>query len=122
MAWDMGHVKMKARYVKRFSVFNADSLGRDAPLGEAARMAVDREWAKLGHEGLVAAHVVPMVVRVEDGDELEALGGENLEHGLGLGGINDDSVVSPLGNDQIRIVITETGDRNHAHGSHPNAF
>jgi hypothetical protein len=78
-------------------------------------VSVDREGAEAGEELVVAAHVIPVVVGVEDGGELEAFAFEGGDNGGGLGRVDNDGLVRSFGDEEVGIVIAQAGDRQDAH-------
>ena len=114
-----GHVKRperQARDLERRPLLDPDRLPRNPTLCQITRVSVDGQVAETAPQRLVGAHVVPVVVGVQDGHEVEPLAREGREHGLRVRGIHHDRLAPPFLGHEIRIVVTQTrnGDDTHA--------
>jgi hypothetical protein len=63
----------------------------------------------------VAADVIVVMVSAPDGLERDIGLGHEPDHGAGLRGIDERSLLRLLANDEIRIVVREAWDRNDSH-------
>src|SRR5262249_37901852 len=68
---------------------------------------------------LVAADVIAVVVRAQDGREREAHALDGRQHRRRLGGVDDRHLLRALVDDQIRVVVRQTRNRLDAHVTLP---
>ena len=121
MAAGMTRDKQKAR----FEVADTDRIALIDHMGNARRarlvplMAVDFQLRKLFDQFLIAAHMVPVMVGVDDGRKIYALALDRRGHRTGLGRINHAGLVGRFINQHIGVIIGQHRDSNNSHTSPP---
>src|SRR5262249_16153669 len=94
-------------------------------LGDALLFASVTEDLRAGvhpQHVLVAADVIAVVVRAQDGREGQAHALDGRQHGRALAGGDEGHLLRPLVDDQVRVVVGETRNRLDAHAHPPLAF
>src|SRR5262249_20852537 len=84
---------------------------------DIAHVRVDGDGAVLLSQLDVTAYVVPVVVRVENRDELECLPLERSDDGRRFRGIDDQRFARAIADDDVRVVVGEARDDEDAHPS-----
>ncbi len=80
----------------------------------AVRDVADDVDRVLACQLLVAADVIPVVVRAPDSAKSDPLTPDGFAHRAGFGGV-DDRRVAALGDDEVRVVVLEARDGNDSH-------
>ena len=107
----------------RFEVSNTNRIALIDHMGNARRarlvplMAVHFELRKFLHKFFIPAHMVPVMVGIDDGRKVHALTLDRGGNRAGLGRINNAGLVGRFINQHIGVIIGQHGDGKDFHGS-----
>ena len=132
VARDVEDTDLQPPDLERLVLLKVLRLSRDP--AAIARVAVDAIDTELRAHLLVAADVIVVVMRAEDGDDADVLtivigerrevattvlGARSLvdraEDGPGFGGVDDRRLLRLAADEQVGVVVREAGDRDDAH-------
>src|SRR5690606_28985219 len=103
MPWDVQHLERQAQHIEALAMLQEMILLRNPPAIRG--MPIHPKTGKPPLESTVATHVVVVMVRIENGHELQAFRVERSQHGFGLAGVDHQAVAAAVRTYQVSVVI-----------------